>query len=85
MARYLITYDLKDPGQNYERLIDRIKSCPGWAKICLSAYAVQSPKSAVQLRNELKSCLDQNDILFVCDFDNWASYNLSDEVSSWLG
>lgn len=82
--KYLINYDLINPGQNYDDLIAAIKAYGTWAKISRSCWAIKTSQTAVEIRDTLKNHLDSNDILFVCDFDNWASYNLSKEVTDWL-
>lgn len=82
--KYLINYDLKNPGQKYDDLIKAIKAFGAWAKISSSCWAIKTNQSAVQIRDNLKLHIDKNDILFVCDFDDWASYNLSKEVVDWL-
>lgn len=81
---YLINYDLKKPGQNYDDLIDAIKSYGKWAKISRSCWAVKTNKTAAQIRDHLEQYIDSSDVLFVCHFSEWASYNLSKEVTDWL-
>ncbi len=81
---YLITYDLKNPGQKYDNLIDAIKAYGIWAKISSSCWAIKTNQTAAQICDNLMLYIDANDILFVCDFDDWASYNLNKEVVNWL-
>lgn len=80
--RYLINYDLHAPEQNYEELIKAIKKYDH-VKICRSCWAVETTKTAVQIRDELKQCIDSNDVLFVCGLGTWASRNLK-EAADWL-
>ena len=40
MRTYFISYDLSEPGQNYDKLIELIKSEYAWAKIGYS-YRVE--------------------------------------------
>lgn len=82
--KYLINYDLKAPGRNYDDLINAIKGYGTWANICRSCWAIISNQTAVQIRDTLKQYIDKNDVLFVCEFDDWASYGLSQEVANWL-
>ena len=81
---YLIDYDLNSPGKDYTGLIEHLKSTYSWAKICRSSWAVKSNLSAVQIRDDLRRYLDSNDRLFVVEFDDWAAYNLSEQVAQWL-
>lgn len=82
--KYLINYDLKNPGRNYDDLINAIKAYGTWANICRSCWAVKSTQTAIEIRDNLRKHLDTNDILFVCDFDGWASLNLAQSVTDWL-
>ena len=62
---YIVTYDLVEPGQKYDRLLDLIKSEPAWARLGGSSYLVDSDETAVALRDKLKMALDSNDKLYV--------------------
>lgn len=81
---YLINYDLKDPGQRYLDLTAAIKSYGVWAKISYSCWAVRTELTAEEIRDDLIQYIDSNDVLFVCQFDGWASFGLSREVVDWL-
>lgn len=82
--RYLINYDLNTPGQSYTTLIAAIQSNKNWAKISRSCWIIESDRSAMQIRDDLASHLDRNDLLFVCAISDWASLNFSAEVNTWL-
>lgn len=82
--KYLITYDLHAPVQNYEPLIKAIKGYGKWAKIGQSSWAVKTEQSAISVRDNLEQHIDRNDKLFVCAFSEWASWGLSEEVTDWL-
>ena len=47
MKTYMVSYDLIEPGQKYEKLIELIKSEYAWAKIGYSAFIVKSNASHV--------------------------------------
>ena len=64
MARYLISYDLDKPGQDYPRLIGELERL-GAVRILYSEWILQSTSSAVQIRDWLKSFIDGNDMLLV--------------------
>ena len=82
---YIITYDLSEPGQQYEELLKRIKAYPQWARLGGSAYIIITPDNHVQVRDNLKVNFDNNDKLFVGTIKAPAAwYNLGDEVSQWL-
>ena len=77
MKAYLISYDLDKPGQNYDRIIARLKQ-HGAVRMLLSQWALQSNLSAVELRNDLQANgIDGNDRLLITELTgDWASYNL---------
>lgn len=85
MQTYIVTYDLAESGQRYNKLIELIKSEYAWAKIGYSAFIVKSSLSHTELRDKFKQALDSNDKLFVGAISAPAAwYGLSDEVSKWL-
>ena len=65
MPCYLVSYDLRSPGRNYEELYNRLKSFRKWGKITESTWAILSESSAVQVRDYLSYVLDENDRLAV--------------------
>lgn len=84
-AAYIISYDLRNPGQNYEDLLRQIKSFENWARLGGSAYIVISESSAVQIREKLTISLDKNDKLFVGTLNAPAAWTgLGEEVSQWI-
>ncbi|MGE7762274.1 CRISPR-associated protein Cas2 [Peribacillus sp. NPDC097895] len=61
---YIITYDLLAPGQDYDKLIEKIKEFSG-EKITESAWVVKTTLKASELFDSLIPFLDSNDRLFV--------------------
>jgi len=47
MNNLFVSYDLKDPGQNYDRVITAIKGLGSWAKVQYSLWYVSSKKLSV--------------------------------------
>jgi hypothetical protein len=84
MQKHLITYDLLTPGKDYSSLITAIKAYGSWAHICESCWAIKSGFTDAQIRDSLMKHIDNNDKLFVCAFDGWASVHLDDAVVKWL-
>ena len=84
MTRYIITYDLHAPGQNYEALAERIRQYPKWAKLMRSTWAIATSDTAEQVRDYLKPALDGNDKLLVGRLGGSAWYGLSSSLSDWL-
>ncbi|MCG9699660.1 CRISPR-associated protein Cas2 [Vibrio natriegens] len=81
-----ISYDLNSPGQNYDNVIEEIKSLGSWAKVQKSFWYVNSTLTASQARARVWAKMDTNDSLIVVDAsNNSASWNgLSDEVGNFI-
>lgn len=82
--RYLISYDLLKPGQQYEKLwaeLDRLKA----KRVLESQWVMRlSNTSAAKLRNHFKKFIDENDRLLIVCIDNsdWAGWSLRTKISS---
>jgi hypothetical protein len=81
-----ISYDLHQPGQNYDTIIAEIKKLGGWAKVHYSLWYVNSTSSASEASTQLWKVMDANDRLIVIDATNNAAswQNLSDEVAQFI-
>ncbi len=86
MARTLVvSYDLKNPGQNYQTLLQRIKAYDSWARLGGSAYLILTSDSPAQVRDNLIAVLDRNDQLFVGTAPAPSAwYGMADDVSNWI-
>ena len=85
MAAFIITYDLRQSGQNYDDLISEIKRYGTWCHVQGSVWVIVSNDTAVSIRDNLMSVIDQNDTVFVCGLTrNSAWTGLSAEISGWL-
>lgn len=73
--RFLVSYDLRQPGQSYQTLIDALTRL-GAVRVLLSAWFLTSNYTSVQLRDHLWQYMDANDRLLVVPFDDWAWNNL---------
>lgn len=82
--KHLITYDLHNPGQNYQSLISAIALLGTAKRISGSCWAVKSNLNSSQIRNYLAYFLDCNDHLFVCPFGSYAAINCKQEIIAWL-
>lgn len=65
MATYVITYDMRKPGRNYESLYEAIKAYGTWAHVLESAWAIVTSQSAAAVRDNLRRHMDDNDGIFV--------------------
>lgn len=82
--KYLVSYDLNNPGQNYDCLIACIQAYGSCANINRSCWAIETHQTAAQIRNNLTQHLDSNDTLFVCEIQSWASLNLKKNTAALL-
>lgn len=83
---YLISYDLNNPGKNYNDLYDTIKtaSTGKWCKPLESVYIIESILSASSIYNKLSPCLDSNDRILVIEVKRQSYWYLDKEVSDYL-
>jgi len=80
-----VTYDLSQPGRNYEQLIAALKAYPSWWHHLESTWFIVTPKSAADVRDELWKLLDRNDKLLVFrPTTPWAANGLPAEACGWL-
>jgi hypothetical protein len=74
MAKYVITYDLCKPGQNYDNLIAAIKKY-SWAKVTESSWFIGTADSAATVRDNLLRYIDSGDRLMVAALTGEASWH----------
>lgn len=82
---YFISYDLNNPGQNYDDLIEAIKKYGTYCKVNKSDWIIVSNDEAKTIRDNLNKYLDSNDRLFVGKLSGvgaWFGYQKS--TSDWL-
>ena len=85
MNTLIITYDLNRPGQNYSDLYKKIKSLGDWKHPLESTWIVKTTMTDVQVRDSLKSAIDNNDKLLIVDRrGNLAWSGIDAEFSNWL-
>jgi hypothetical protein len=80
VKKYLISYDLDKPGQDYSKLISELERLGG-IKILYSEWIMKSQASAAQLRDHLRAFIDSNDMLLVVGLTGeaaWTSLMVSD-------
>jgi hypothetical protein len=81
MKLFFISYDLRIPGQDYPKLIDKLTSM-GAERVLLSMWALRGNYTASGLRDTLKDYLDSNDRLLVVENANWASWRAMIDINS---
>jgi hypothetical protein len=86
MKSYLITYDLIKEGQNYESVIESIKSISpdNWWHCLLSTWIVKSDLTAGDILSIIRPNMDDNDKIFIVLLERESAWYLEDECSDWL-
>lgn len=83
----VVSYDLYEPGKNYEKVSTAIKNLSGyWARVHLSLWYVRANISASEAAQQIWNSMDSSDSLIVIDAtnNNTAWYNLKPEVAEYL-
>ena len=84
VVKVLITYDLRKPGQDYQKLYDAICSIGQARKILQSVWVVKTSRKVPDIQEYLSKFIDSNDKLFVTQFAFWSGAHLSLADSQWL-
>jgi CRISPR/Cas system-associated endoribonuclease Cas2 len=84
MKCYIILYDLKVPGRNYQQLYDAIQAYGTWGKISESAWAIVTTQNTTEIRDNLTKYIDSNDRLFVIKSGKEAAWRNSIADIDWL-
>jgi hypothetical protein len=88
MAVYLVGYDLKKPGQDYQDLFEAIKVVGSdWWHCLDSTWLVVSDSSAVNVRAALVPHIDANDRLLVATMGKgaaWTANSFPQNCQDWL-
>ena len=77
MSAVLISYDLNNPGQKYEKVIEAIKSLGDWIHILQSTWIVSTSLTSDAVRDKVKAQADDNDLILVVSITG-------DSYSGWL-
>ncbi len=83
MAILLVTYDLKQPGRNYQPVYDYLKQY-NYCKSMESVWLLDTSRSTAIVRDHLRSIVDRSDVVFVTRLarSDWAAYGFG--CDDWL-
>ncbi|WKK75331.1 CRISPR-associated protein Cas2 [Marivirga salinae] len=86
MTIYTISYDLSNPGRDYDSLSNAIKSYGNWWHQSGSVWIIASINTnSASIRDYLKQFIDSNDKLFVAKLHGeWAGYGFTKEEYDWM-
>ena len=80
----LVTYDLNESGQNYDALIEKIKTLGAWAKVQQSVWYLHTSYSTDDVLDRLSKVTDFNDSIFVANMNSASWRGLSAEVRQFI-
>jgi CTP synthase (UTP-ammonia lyase) len=78
-----ISYDLMNPGQNYEKVAAAIRSLGTASKLLLSLWYVKSNHTAEQARDAVAKAADPNDKILVIDATNNRAFPKNIDAAAW--
>lgn len=85
MPAYIVAYDLKKQGQNYECLNEKLTEFGTYWHMQGSVWIIVTEWTAAQIRDDLKPCLDRNDNLFVGKLSGQAAWEgFTSDDNKWL-
>ncbi|WP_300796599.1 hypothetical protein [uncultured Bacteroides sp.] len=84
MHCYIISYDLCQPGMNYENLYKAIKSFPIWGRLTESTWAIVSERNHIEIRDLLIQHIDLNDRLIVVLSGKSAAWSKVIAPNEWV-
>ncbi|QUY51909.1 hypothetical protein [Psychrobacter pacificensis] len=84
MAALLVTYDLNSPGQKHAKVLEKIKSFGGWARLSESSYAITTSLTPSQVYSQFENLIDANDTIWIITLKKPYSGFGSKNIIDWL-
>lgn len=88
MPRFLVSYDLRKPGRNYDELIKAIKALGSWCHPLESVWLLDLSRefTTTIIINALKKHIDANDqmLVILTEAKVWSTVNVDDAAVKWL-
>jgi hypothetical protein len=85
LSAVLITYDLHQPGQRYEKLAEAIKALGPWWHYLESTWIVATTLTPDQIWDRISGPLDGNDSVLILNITGDASQGwLSKDAWNWI-
>lgn len=90
MRKYLISYDLRAPGRNYDDLYEVLKSAPSWWHHLESTWVIYTNESIDSWQQKIKKVIDNNDYFIIIHIDDaekngWLPQKAWDWLNNNLG
>lgn len=84
MAVYMISYDLKAPTNNREKVEKSIQALGSWCKYVSTTYLVKSSLSVYEVQTAVTKYLDGNDYMIIGKVEKPICGCLSQEQWNWI-
>jgi len=85
MYLYLVSYDLKAPGRNYEGVFGVLKSALSWWHYLESTWIIRTSLSIDEWNNKLLAQIDKNDSLLIINVTGMARNGWLDKKAwEWI-
>ena len=84
MAALLVTYDLNSPGQKHAKVLEKIKSFGGWARLSESSYAITTSLTPSQVYSQFENLINANDTIWIITLKKPYSGFGSKDIIDWL-
>ena len=80
-----VSYDLHQPGRDYEKIAAVLKKASSWARPLQSVWFLDTNTEVSVWRDRLAAAGDPSDEFFVARMrQTWASHNMGNEMNAWL-
>lgn len=84
MNNVLVAYDLNTIGQDYQRVIGKIKALGNSVQLQRSLWLLKTMHSATDVRDVLLTVIDNNDSLVVVDAKAIAWHGISNPAENFI-
>jgi hypothetical protein len=83
MSVYIVTYDLRKPGKDYEPLLAAIRKYTHCHAL-KSAFFIDTSEGAAAIRDKLDKLVDENDQLYVMELKKHWAATRKERCTDWL-
>lgn len=84
MSVYMISYDLKAPTDNREKVENSIKNLGPWCKYVSTTYLVKTSLDVFAVEKKVIEFLDKNDRMVICSVEKPIRGWLSEDEWKWI-
>ncbi len=82
---YVIAYDLRKPGQDYDRMEDKINDLEDQIKILETTWIVKTILTTKEIKKHLLEAFDGNDSIFIARIDlPLSAWRLKPSIAQWI-